>query len=162
MVRKGVSRIDSHIGIVARVETSMEPSTIACLDLEEMKPTILLSWLWPSVLVPTHLKIKKSFGVKHCPHSFLTWPQRNLFLAKCCPDNILVDLSKSNILFQYFPLILLENSSWILHSPVSRSFPQFSHVPYLYSCQLANLMQKYHEYPLHVYPKAYVFCLGAE
>ena len=40
---KEVSKLNSHIGIVVRVETSIEPSSVVDLDLGEMKPTILLS-----------------------------------------------------------------------------------------------------------------------
>ena len=39
---KGVSRIDSRIGIAMEVETSMQPSTVVGLDLGEMKSTIPL------------------------------------------------------------------------------------------------------------------------
>ena len=37
MVRKRVSRINSHISIVMEVRTSIEPSTIVGLNLGEMK-----------------------------------------------------------------------------------------------------------------------------
>ena len=50
MVRKGVSRIDSRIGIVVEVGTSMKPSIIVGLDLGRRNPPFLCLGLWPCIL----------------------------------------------------------------------------------------------------------------
>ena len=45
MVRKRVSKVDSHIEKVVEVETSMKPSIAVDPNSEEMIPTILSFWV---------------------------------------------------------------------------------------------------------------------
>ena len=45
MVQREVSKIDSHIGQVMGVETSMKPSNVVDLNPEKMILTIPLSWV---------------------------------------------------------------------------------------------------------------------